>query len=298
MGTSERTSRLPLWLSRATWLALPLAGGPAIAGLLDQGSRATQSVGEWGLWAVWLVGLVATLAPRPLGLTVLRVLGPGAFLVAALTTTGAPAHDSVPALTVAAAVAALPLLPEMAEHHANGASYGRERRLPLRTPWTLSMAIAPAAVLTILLSVATGVVLLANGRLVGIAILATGGLLSAFLGRSLHALSRRWLVLVPGGVVVHDPLTLANATLVPWHSLAAIAPLEPAALLPPDALDLRLGARAGTLVLSLSAPLSFPARSRTRGEVTMVTASRIAVAAARPGRVLAQVTSAPRYLRT
>ncbi len=52
-------------------------------------------------------------------------------------------------------------------------------------------------------------------------VVAAAGL--ALLPRRWHQLSRRWLVLVPAGIVVHDPVVLADTLMLPRRSIVAVA---------------------------------------------------------------------------
>src|SRR5207237_8372943 len=85
-------------------------------------------------------------------------------------------------------------------------------------------------------------------------------------GRSLYALSQRWAVLVPAGIVLKDPLTLVDPVLFPRERIASLRPLPFPTAPADDVLDLRLGAAAGSLVLELpdEAPLYRP-QGRVRG---------------------------------
>jgi hypothetical protein len=97
--------------------------------------------------------------------------------------------------------------------------------------------------------------------------------------RSLHSLSRRFLVLVPAGVVVVDPLTLADPVLMRREEIALIRRADsgqPAAA----ALDLRLGTRSGTIEITLRAPHSF-ARRKGRHDAALADADVVLVATVR-----------------
>ena len=77
--------------------------------------------------------------------------------------------------------------------------------------------------------------------------------------RSLHTLSRRWLVFTPAGVVLHDQLVVVEAMLVVRRQLASIAP----ALADTTARDLTLGAPGLALEVRMTEPLAIsptPAR--------------------------------------
>jgi hypothetical protein len=125
-----------------------------------------------------------------------------------------------------------------------------------------------------------GPLLLADGRVVaGIAVCALGLPVAFAMVRSLHSLARRFLVLVPAGVVVVDPLTLADPVLMRREQIARIGHHRNGES-PQGALDLRLGSRVGTIEITLREPQSF-ARRRGRHDVELCDTGILLVAAAR-----------------
>ena len=86
------------------------------------------------LWGMWGAVVLASLAPRPLGLTLLRITAPLAVVLALVA---APATDPVRAglaLANTAVAAWLAFTPSVGYRFVNGAAYGDERRYPLRVP--------------------------------------------------------------------------------------------------------------------------------------------------------------------
>ena len=110
----------------------------------------------------------------------------------------------------------LALSAEFGQVFAQGSAYGHERRFVLRPPVAFLL---PAVVSwCVLCAVAIAAPAAAGGAGVvrsacPAAVLAVAG--GWFLGRRFHLLSRRWLVLVPAGVVVHDHLVLADTVMLP-----------------------------------------------------------------------------------
>ena len=103
----------------------------------------------------------------------------------------------------------------VAQATGNALAYGDEVRFPLRIPPALFLGPVPLAVLLIGAGVSVGPLLIANEHYVaGVVLTVVGVAVAAVLARSLHALSLRWLVLVPAGVVVVDPLALADPVLM------------------------------------------------------------------------------------
>lgn len=243
-----------LWLLRVVWLALPLAAGPAAANALGERGEASGLVGAALLWLAWGAGIIALLAPRPLGLTAIRVVAP-TFVVLALVITIAGDASTIAAWgAVAATLVAAVLVadPEFALSAVNGVSYGDERRHPLRTPPGLYLAPVPLARAVVAAGIAAGPLLLADGAIVaGLAALVVGWPAAALAARALHTLARRWVVLVPAGVVVVDPMTIADPVLFVRQHVRALRAVDPTAPIPPGALDLRLGASWGSILFDL-----------------------------------------------
>jgi hypothetical protein len=216
-----------LWLLRLAWLGVGFALGPAVGDALERTSGPVQWTAAAGLYATWAACLLATLAPRALGLTVVRVGGPASLAVTvwAVVAGGPPALSDLVALAWAALVAALSLAGTTADIMVDGSSYGAERRFALRVPLALLLGPAEAAWAAVAAGVAVGPLLLAAQQWVsGIAALIVGGAAAVIGARALHQLSRRWVVFVPAGVVLHDPLATTHTTLFRRGSVIGIGP--------------------------------------------------------------------------
>lgn len=282
LSVPVRAATLLPWALRLAWLALPFAAGPALAAALDGASRPVQVVASSGLWAGWGGALAALLAPRASGLTVARVLVPAG---AAATVWAAVAGEPSPVgLGVAAAALVLVLAPTTAAVFVDGSSYGDERRLPLRPPAALLLGPVELAWAVLVAGAVTGPLLLAAGRWVagGLA-LAAGAPAAVLAARSLHNLARRWVVFVPAGLVVHDPLTLVDPVLLHRRLVRS---LGPAPVPPGEELDLTGGAAGVHLLVDLAEPveLTLVRPGRRAGEAA--TAAAVRVAPTRPGAVL------------
>ena len=161
------------------------------------------------------------------GLTVVRIGGPASLAVAvwAAAAGGPPAVSDVIALAWAALVAAVSLAGATADVMVDGSSYGSERRFALRVPLALLLGPAEAAWAAVAAGLALGPLLLAAQQwLAGVVALVAGGAVAFVGARALHQLSRRWVVFVPAGVVLHDPLATKDPTLYPRRSVAGLGP--------------------------------------------------------------------------
>lgn len=289
MTTPTRPPRVvPLLVLRAFWLVLPLLVGPALGSALDARSAPVQGLAAVATWGTWAGLLVALMVPRATSLTALRVGAPAALAasVAAALADGVETWEAGLAVLAAAVVVALVAAPPVADAFVDGSSYGSERRFALRTPLPL-LVLAVATWVVVAAAVVTGPLLLAARQWVLGGVLTVVGAAAAYAGvRSLHGLSRRWLVLVPSGVVVHDPVGRPDSVMAPRPLIVRLGP-APAAT---DALDLTLGAAGLALELETAEPLPVTVR-RSGRDIGTEPATRVLVAVSRPAAVLAEASA-------
>jgi hypothetical protein len=273
---------------RVAWVTLPLTAGPAAAASLATWADAPGIACAALLWLAWAAGLLATLAPRTQTLTALRVIAPAFLLAAVLAAISGDASTLaiVAALVATLVCAVLTSGHDIASAAANALAYGDEQRFPLRLPPALLLGPLPLARLLVMAGVVAPVLLLADGRVVlGVGALVVGAVVVFVLARSLDALSRRWAVLVPAGFVVVDPLTLADPVLFLREHVRHLAPEAPAAA-PSAALDLRLGASAGSVSVGFDDEVELTRAAFGRRGGTTVTTAEIFVAVSRRGELL------------
>lgn len=213
----------PLWVARVAWVALALIPS-GIAPTLASHGRSAQMVFTLGAWALWGLGTLAIFWLSPYSLSALRMLAPLAtaglvgFVFASLSTYADVALGDVAWPLVGVAVAVLALvcifLPTFGSLHVQASAYGDEKRLLLRVPAAQVAPIVVSYVVMVAFPVAT--LFAVGGEVWWLAALCL--VPSVFLFRvvvkSLHRFSRRWLVVVPAGVVVHDELLLAETFMV------------------------------------------------------------------------------------
>lgn len=281
---------LPVWALRAAWVLVPLAAGPALDAALDGRSAPVQVVAAVIAWLTWVVVLVATLVPRASSLTVVR-LGVPAALAAAVWAAGPGAPDDdlargAAALVASAVAVAVAAAPSVADAFVNGSAYGAERRFALRCP-PLLLVLAAGARALVGAGVVAGPLLLAAGAwAAGAGATVVGAAVAVAGTRAVHGLSRRWLVFVPSGVVVHDPIARPESVMAPRPLIERLAP----AAADSDALDLTLGAPGLALELATSEVLPVTVR-RGRRQLGTEEATRVLVAPARPAAVLAEAAT-------
>jgi hypothetical protein len=281
--------RLHLWPLRVLWVVLALTASVSASDALDGRSTPVAVAVSAAGWIAWGATLVALLVPRTSSLTVVRILAPAG----AASAIGAVAagSDSTPLDAVTVLVAALvvvaALAPWTTDALVDGSSYGPERRLALRTPLAL-----------VLLAVLTWVVMV-GGAVASVLLLATGqwaagvgGLIVAaavvwFGGRSIHQLSRRWLVLVPTGLVIHDPLVMPEPQLFLRQTMSRLGPAEESVDADVETEDLSAAASGLIMSISLSEPVELLVREGNRG-TTLRPVDRVLFAPALPLVLLAE----------
>jgi hypothetical protein len=284
---------LSLWFARLTWVLLPVSVGGALGDALASWSSVPARVAAVIMWCAWSIGLVALLAPRPWGLTALRIVAPALILVTLASVSSAGTQSALLAGTTAVVAAVFALSAPVAQSAVNALAYGDEVRFPLRVPVSLLVGPVPLAVVLAGAGACAGPLLLADGRIVvGVVVTLIGFAIAYAMVRSLHSLARRFLVLVPAGVVVVDPLTLADPVLMRREEIAQVRALDGRAA---HGLDLRLGTRAGTVEITLRAPQSF-ARRRGRRDAELCDAGVVLVSTVRTAAFVA--TAADRRIAT
>lgn len=282
--------RAALWAARATLAASAALVGLALSSAADghrSGALVPTQVGWWGAVAAMVV---AVIVPGALGLTIVRMAAPlGAAAAIGGLAAGAATGLGIGALVAALVATVVVMSAEFGEAMVQGAAYGDERRFPLRTPvsyylplvasWVWWCGLLAAAVVPL------GLRLWVPGA---VGALAAGGF-AWFLGRRVHRFSRRWLVIVPAGVVVHDHVVLAETLMVPKGNLRTCG----LAYADTQALDLS-GPAGGHLleitVVEMEKPILAPTRTEPKGKAFH--AAAFLIAPSRPGRALAALTAA------
>ena len=275
------------WAFPVLWATLPLSAGPTLAEGLDPTSSGFRTSTSVGLWLVWIVVLAAALVPRSVTLTPVRVVAPAAVVAVAWAIAAQPGTEGVDvlALTASVAAAAVSLTAWVGDVFVDGDSYGDERRLLLRVPGPLLLGPVPLAWAVLVAGVAAGPLLVAAASPVaGLVLLAIGWPLAFFAARALHGLTQRFLVFVPGGMVVHDLTALAQPFLLRRGRVVAMG-LAPKGT---DALDLTRNALGKALEVRLAEPETLPVVTKAGSRAEDVQTSALLVAPSRPGAVLTE----------
>jgi hypothetical protein len=240
-------------------------------------------------WGAWGAALVALLVPRTLSLTVVRTIVPMGSAAAIACVAAGDEATALDAVTVAIAAAALvlALAPWTTDAFVDGSSYGPERRIALRTP----LALTVLAVVTWTVMAGTGaaaLLLLATGRWipgVAVAVLAVAAI--GLGARSIHQLSERWLVLVPTGLVVHDPLVMPEPQLFLRQTMRRLGPAETDVADEVTTEDLTAGASGLVVSITTTEPVELLVRDGRRG-TTLRPVDRVLISPSLPAELLAE----------
>lgn len=281
-------ARIWPWALRVLWAVLPFTVGSMWGAALASHSRPVQLVGTTLTWIGWALGLLVTLVPHPIGLTTIRLLSPGPSAIAVWSWLGG--HTGLASWRIGLGLAGAALVTmaiasaETGEWAVDGPAYPNEARFPLRPAATLLPVIVLVGA-AVLAGVVTGPLLLAAKAWVPGAIATVAGAGAVFVGsRSLHQLSRRFVVFVPAGFVVHDLMALREPVLFKKGLIEAIS----AAHADTDALDLTLGAPGLALEVRLHEKVEIARLSPDRKSADLGSTARFMIVPSRPGRVLTE----------
>lgn len=203
---------------RVSWLASAL-----IPHALTTGD--STAVAPWLVWSAWGVVALASLVHHPLSLTTIRFIGP--MLVAhgvSRSITGDTGWGLVAGVVLQAAAVIVAYSATYGGIHAQAAAYGHERRHLLRPPVAV---ILPVALLWSANTVIAGVVTYTDSAVVAACACAVFVVLLAFSMHRSLVLARRWLVFVPAGIAVHDPLLLRDTFMVRTHDIRRLGTTTP-----------------------------------------------------------------------
>jgi hypothetical protein len=273
-----------LWVPRILWIAVAVAGVWSIGEALDGRSAAVRTTVMIGGWAVWGIGVVALMVPSTLGLTVMRMAAALAVGTAVVSWIGGAAPTAGSCFVASAALCGLLVGGAgFGQCCVQASAYGDEQRFLLRPPAAFLLPVAIAGVVWVGAVLAAPLLLASTQWLAGVAVAVVAVLLTWVLLPRFNALSRRWLVFVPAGVVVHDQVVLAETLMVSRPDIVGIE----LALADTGAADFT-GPAAGHAIeismRSMSTALLAPTKATPRGTALHVQA--FIVAPTRPGVVL------------
>ena len=249
-------------IMRVIWISLPLLCGPSLADSLNDFKLLLRTTVSISLWTFWVLILLSTLIATPISLAIIRIGAPAAAalsLWSALETSGSV--SGIIGLAASAITACVALSAPLGDRFSDGASYGDERRFLLRAPGPVLLLLGPLAWLTSVAGLTVGPILLLNKNfLFGSLISLCGFPLAALASNAIYQLGKRWLVLVPAGILLHDHLSVGDPTLIPRNQLANFSPAK----VETNALDLSQNSFGLSLEIKCLTPLSMMLRTGTR----------------------------------
>ena len=249
-------------IMRVIWISLPLLCGPSLADSLNDFKLLLRTTVSISLWTFWVLILLSTLIATPISLAIIRIGAPAAAalsLWSALETSGSV--SGIIGLAASAITACVALSAPLGDKFSDGASYGDERRFLLRAPGPVLLLLGPLAWLTSVAGLTVGPILLLNKNfLLGSLISLCGFPLAALASNAIYQLGKRWLVLVPAGILLHDHLSVGDPTLIPRNQLANLSPAKVGT----NALDLSQNSFGLSLEIKCLTPLSMMLKTGTR----------------------------------
>jgi len=199
-------SRVLLGIAIAAWVLLGFSA--PWQSLADDATTATSvALLVWG-WSLWLLTAIGLFVPSPISLTAIRCVTP----IAVVASFAAVAPLAVFASVVMLVIGFSPLF---ADVMVQGGAYGEEKRFALRTPVPQMLPTFIAWGVLSFSLIGGSLFITSEKYAVGIPLAIVGLVLSTRVPKLLHRHSRRWLVIVPAGIVIHDHLVLAETVMSP-----------------------------------------------------------------------------------
>lgn len=280
---------LTVWGARVAWLAAAVLGGRAVGAALADRSGPVQVAGTAGAWLGWAFGAMALAVPSVATLTVARAVVPASLAVTVATVIfGADADDvlalGLPALLASVLVAAA----ETGRTYLQASAYGDERRFGLRPPLGYLAATVTTWLVWVTAVITAWLAWPARAWWLAAATTLLAVAATMTLPRRWHQLSRRWLVFVPAGMVVHDPVVLSDSLLLTRAGIRRIAANEigPGAV---AGLDLTGPTPGLAIEITLDGPVTAVlARRPSERHGRTASGSTVLVSPTRPGAVLTE----------
>lgn len=210
------------WITRIAWVLAALLPNSLMANVDWVGDNANVVLDVQG-WASWALVLVALWVPHPIALTAARMLAPITAILMTVRLSGTE-WSPLPILAVLAALVTCVFIftAEFGADQAQAGAFGNERRFLLRLPAPLALPLVIGWMLFALASIAAPLVVSSADWPIAIPVAVVALVVLWFTPQRLHQLSKRWLVRVPAGWVVHDAVLLADNILVRTHELQSM----------------------------------------------------------------------------
>lgn len=222
---STRRSAGAVWTLRVATLAMATTV-PLLTDRTDDLSSSASILATVALWTTWGIVLLCVLVPASVSLTALRLVAPAHLSITAILVVGALLDESdvltslaiVPTL-VTAIVA---MSADVGAHFVQSSAYGDEFRVPLLPSPSFAIVLVVSWLIWTASLVVGALALTREAWVAGGILVTFGVVLTVILPRRFHRFARRWLVVVPAGLVLHDHVTLAETSMFPRGSIRSI----------------------------------------------------------------------------
>jgi hypothetical protein len=218
-----RLERAMPWALRLVWIGLLVAGGAAVDEATSSSPDTFGDVIRYAALTGWFAGVCSMALPAVGSLTAVRLIVPVAVPVAAVTLAGgADAVSGIAFLALALLAVVVADSALLGRVFVQASAYGEEDRHLLRPPAAYALAALLSWAVWAAMSI-TAVLLLADRSWIAGILAAAAAVAAGVLGwPRWHRLSRRWFVIVPIGVVIHDQLVLAETVMLRRQEIAGI----------------------------------------------------------------------------
>lgn len=213
------------WVLRVAALATG-ATVPLLTDRLDALSPGPSALASIALWTTWAIVLLCILVPSAVSLTAMRLVAPAHLAITVILVVGALVDES-DTLTVLALVPTLvttivAMSADIGSNFVQSSAYGDEFRVLLLPPIPFVIVLVVSWSIWIASLVVGALALTREAWVAGGVLVAVGVILGVMLPRRFHRFSRRWLVVVPAGLVLHDHVVLAETAMFPRDTIRSV----------------------------------------------------------------------------
>jgi hypothetical protein len=243
------------------------------------------------IWLLWSIALLCTLVPSSSALTAIRLALPTIFvIVAAVAVAIGVSSGIVAALAISLLASLLIFSGDIGNSFVQLSAYGDERRFLLRCPPAMLLVQVLSWLVWLTLAIFAINLLASDALILGASVAIAALLLTIVLPRRFHRFSRRWLVSVPAGLVIHDHVVLAETAMFMNNAVIEVG----IDLAPSEAADLSGKCSGVGLLIALKDfdTVVLAATPKTPGG-SAIHVKSMRVCPTRPGRAITELTSAP-----
>jgi hypothetical protein len=286
----DKTTPVVVWASRLSVIATGLAV-PLLNNALRQMSSPTGISSTVAIWLLWSIALLCTLVPSSSALTAIRLALPTIFvIVAAVAVAIGVSSGIVAALAISLLASLLIFSGDIGNSFVQLSAYGDERRFLLRCPPAMLLVQVLSWLVWLTLAIFAINLLASDALILGAIVAIAALLLTIVLPRRFHRFSRRWLVSVPAGLVIHDHVVLAETAMFMNNAIIEIG----VDLAPSEAADLSGKCPGVGLLIALKDfdTVILAATPKTPGG-SAIHVKSMRICPTRPGRAITELTSAP-----